>query len=308
LSTTFQVIGDTYVSEVILSYDKIKFETKSRLIMKPDKEMPKAPRTLTIITNSIEITDTAVITYDLDNITGIDPETPPSPQTSTGAHGSDGANQSGVGAYPHAKDGGHGMPGQRGNDGTDGIDAPTLEIWVGDVSAGSMTINFKGQDGGRGGHGGNGGNGGNGQKGAKSKMEDAWYNGEECTQEPGRGGNGGRGGDAGWPGSGGDGGDGGNVKVFTKQASEALVNNWDIKVKGGDGGNLGNPGNPGLGGQGGPQGDKVSPCPKRTEFAGNPGPQGQNMSEINPNWQTDLKGRDGEDGESRVYRIQIMPH
>lgn len=311
MSIEFTVVGETRYDEVVLRSDTIKFDSDSKLILAPVEEAPTgAPRTLTIIANSIEITDQAEITYDLDGDGNIDADTPAPDRTGKAPNGSSGApnytpshpNWEAT-SHPHAENGGQGTPGQRGERGIDGTHAPTLEIWVKDVSAGSMTINFRGQDGGRGGDGGDGGDGGGGQKGATSRMDDAWYDGEECTREPGHGGKGGRGGDAGYPGCGGQGGNGGIVKVFTRLISIPRVQSWTYIVEGGKGGDAGLPGSPGTGGPGGPQGDRVDPCPSRPEYHGSAGLDGRPMDDIDPEWESNLRGEDGADGEYGVHQI-----
>jgi hypothetical protein len=185
-----------------------------------------------------------------------------------------------------------------------------LEIFANSVSqsfADAIKVNFKGQDGGRGGKGGDGGSGGNGQKGAASTTSDSWYDGDECTQEPGRGGNGGVGGDAGYPGLGGAGGNGGNVKVFVKTPSITAVKGWTYIVKGGKGGDPGAPGGRGSAGSGGPQGDQNDPCPARGEYSGSDGAPGRSMNDIDANWSTDLKGADGVDGEWTAEELNSGP-
>jgi len=308
----FTVTGVQTYNKVILQTDILKFNTMSKLVLAPPLINEKvsdttSPRTLTIIANKIEIADQAEITYDLDGRPGLDPDTPAPPTNSVAAGGSNGASVSGEGAYPRAANGGDGKPGKTGAAGIDGRSAPTLEVFAGEVNSTKMKINFKGQDGGRGGQGGNGGTGGNGQKGAASTASDSWYDGDECTREPGRGGNGGRGGDAGYPGRGGRGGNGGIVKIFVPHAFLVTVNAWAVITDGGKGGDAGKPGNKGNGGNGGLQGDQNDPCPGRSEYAGTGGPAGQEMNDIDPNWTTDYKGDDGNDGEWTVDEINGVP-
>ncbi|MGQ9596254.1 MAG: hypothetical protein ACUVQY_05740 [Thermoproteota archaeon] len=59
-----------------------------------------APRTLTILAKTIEIKDQAEITYDLDNPSGLDPDTPAPPMTTTASGGANGSSASGEGSYP----------------------------------------------------------------------------------------------------------------------------------------------------------------------------------------------------------------
>jgi len=284
------------------------FKTNSKLVLTPDKERHTIPTTLTIIAKKIQIADTAEITYDLDGLPGFDPDTPAPPQMTSVSNGANGGSSPGEGSYPLANNGGDGSPGQTGKKGIAGIHAPELEIFVGDIiqnNPNALTINFKGQDGGKGGKGGDGGNGGNGQKGAASTASDSWYDGDECTREPGRGGNGGKGGDAGYPGKGGAGGNGSIINVFAKTI--ASVQGWTYIFKGGAGGPSGDPGKKGNPGAGGAQGDRNEPCPTRSEYHGTDGPPGRSMNEIDPNWQTDFKGEDGSDGYSGIYELAGVP-
>ena len=308
----FTVTGETRYHEVLLVTDTLKFDANSKLVIAPLRPREKdiidsLPRTLTIIAKDITITGKAEITYDLDGVPGLDPDTPAAPIPGPAANGSDGWTDPSAGAYPTANNGGGGSPGMPGIAGNNGRDAPSLEIFVEKVSSGQMKINFKGQDAGRGGKGGDGGKGGNGQKGAPSTADDSWYDGDECTREPGRGGNGGRGGDAGHPGRGGDGGNGGIVKVFVFDASLPRVNAWEYIVNGGKRGETGDPGTRGEGGTGGPPGDQNDPCPARSEYAGSDGPPGRSMSEIDPQYESNLEGEDGKDGDWAAYSMSVLP-
>lgn len=308
MSSVFTVTGETRFYDVLLDKDLLDFESNSKLILGPVEGHDDAPRTLTIVAKEIRIKDQAEITYDLDGRSGNDPYTPAPDSASTASKGSDGYTHPGEGSYPIALDGGNGESGGRGEKGISGINAPTLEIWVEEVTEGSMKINLKGQDGGKGGNGGGGGNGGNGQKGAKSTVTDAWYNGDECSREPGKGGDGGKGGDAGYPGEGGHGGNGGIVKVFTLNSYLPRVQGWTYIVEGGKGGACGEPGRPGEGGKGGSQGDKVGPCPERSEYRGRDGPDGKSMDDIDSSWRTNFRGKDGRDGEYATYKVEKLPH
>jgi hypothetical protein len=308
----YKVTGEKRISNVLLITDTLKFETNSRLVIAPtlvnEKEKPSpAPRTLTIVAKEIILADQAEITYDLDGQMGLDPDSPAPSNTSTAATGSKGSSFSGDGSYPTAKDGGNGKPGMTGASGSDGRNAPTLEIFVDKVTGRKMKINFKGQDGGQGGTGGTGGKGGNGQKGAASTISDSWYDGDECSQEPGQGGNGGMGGDAGYPGKGGRGGNGGIVKVFVTEKYLPEVNAWTYIVRGGKGGDVGSPGDPGSGGTGGAQGDKIDPCPPRSEYAGTDGPDGRPIDEIEPDWKKKYTEEDGKDGDWAAYGLSGLP-
>lgn len=307
----FVVAGDRRYGQVVLQADTLWFQKNSRLILAPDKERGSIPTTLTIIAKKIRIDDSAEITYDLDGLPGFDPDTPAPPQMAVAANGPNGGSVPGEGSYPLASNGGDGFPGQTGKKGIAGRHAPELEIFVGDViqnKSNALRINFKGQDGGRGGRGGDGGNGGDGQKGAASTASDSWYDGDECTREPGRGGNGGKGGNAGYPGMGGAGGNGAIIKVFARSGTPfTAVQGWDYIFKGGLGADPGDPGKKGAGGAGGAQGDKNGPCPTRSEYHGTNGPDGQSMDDIDPNWQTNYRGEDGKDGEVGTYELTGVP-
>jgi hypothetical protein len=309
------ITGELRYAESVLETDILKFESGSKLVLAPavvDDKPVEALRTLTILADAIVIDGSAEITYDLDGDGHLDPDTTPPDTKGAPAPSSDGGSIPGVGSYPHAVDGGHGQPGRTGERGIAGRDAPELEIFVGKVDSRNMTVNFKGQDGGKGGGGGNGGRGGDGQKGAASKTGGSWL-GDDCIQEPGRGGNGGKGGDAGDPGRGGYGGNGGIVRVFTSKGSLAFVNStatqkgWTVIVSGGGGGIAGDPGNPGGGGKGGAQGDSNDPCPKRDEYHGSDGPDGRTMDVIDPDWKKNFKGVDGLNGDWEAHELSGMP-
>ena len=315
---TFTVAGVVRYDNVVLKTDTLEFKTNSTLVLAPVLRLPEqggpfssaTPRTLTIIADRITIEDHAEITYDLDGLSGYDPDTPAPPQGGVAPNGSNGSSITGAGPYPQASNGGDGRLGATGPRGNPGINAPTLEIFANDVSQNypdAIKVNFKGQDGGNGGKGGDGGNGGNGQKGAPSTTSDSWYDGDECTREPGRGGNGGKGGDAGLPGTGGAGGNGGNIKVFVKDSSITAVNGWDYIVRGGKGGDAGTPGARGGGGAGGAQGDHSDPCPRRNEYRGTDGPPGRSMDEIDTDWAKNYRGADGSDGEYETYELNEAP-
>ena len=309
--TVYTVSGVVRYGQVILQADTVKFESMSKLVLAPsEKNMANPPNTLTIIAGEIIVADHAEITYDLDGLQGLDPDTPAPATMNTAPNGGDGGSSSGEGPYPQANNGGDGQPGKTGQKGVAGINAPELEIFVGKVSQSfpdAIFVDFKGQDGGRGGRGGNGGDGGTGQKGAASQTSDSWYDGDQCDREPGKGGNGGKGGDAGFPGRGGRGGNGGIVKVFALKQTLPLVQTWKYVVNGGKGAPPGDPGAPGSGGAGGPQGDQNDPCPARDEYAGTGGPSGLSMDDADPNWGTDYKGSDGLDGDVGTNEISGLP-
>ncbi len=308
--SVFDVIGIVKYGNATLQAGTVKFEKNSKLVLAPVEKNMTPSKSLTIIADRIEVVDRAEITYDFDGLPGFDPDTPAPPQTGTVPNGANGSSSPGEGAYPQASDGGFGHPGPTGLKGKNGVDAPELQIFVGDVSqihSDAITVNFKGQDGGKGGRGGDGGKGGDGQKGAASQTSDSWYDGDQCDREPGKGGNGGRGGDAGFPGRGGAGGNGGIIKVFAKSGSLPAVQGWKYIVKGGSGADPGDPGKQGAGGKGGQQGTKNDPCPSRPEYHGTDGPDGQSMDDVDPNWQKTYKGKDGLDGESNTYELSGVP-
>jgi hypothetical protein len=307
----FDVIGVVKYDKMSLQASTLKFEKNSKLVLAPTEKNNYPPKSLTIITDKIEVVDHAEITFDFDGLPGFDPDTPAPPQTGTVGNGANGSSIPGEGSYPQALDGGAGHPGPTGLKGINGQDAPELQIFVGEIIqnfSDAIKVNFKGQDGGKGGKGGNGGKGGDGQKGAASQASDSWYDGDQCDREPGKGGNGGRGGDAGFPGKGGSGGNGGIIKVFAKAASLPAAQGWNYVVKGGKGGDAGDPGNEGAGGKGGSQGTRNDPCPERSEYRGSDGPDGQSMDDVDSNWQRTYKGKDGVDGESNTYELTGVPN
>lgn len=312
--SAYVVSGVTPYSQVVLQATSLTFNSGSTLLLSPpSKDMGgPPPTTLTIIANEIDINGPATITYDFDGAPApaYDPGTPAKPQTGTAGNGPGGSSSTGVGSFPQAENGGDAQPGMPGANGTSGINAPELQIFVGvvkQVTSGSLTINLKGQDGGRGGNGGNGGLGGAGQEGSASTTSSSWYDNSQCTQGAGKGGNGGAGGDAGPPGKGGAGGSGGIVNVFTLAASLPTVKGWTYIVVGGKGGKPGNPGQPGSGGSGGAAGAVNSPCPAVPGFGGSNGQNGRSMNAIDPTWQSDYAGSDGQPGYSAQYQIKAVP-
>jgi hypothetical protein len=315
---TFTITGEKRYSDAVLKADIIQFNSNSRLVLAPTEKGKGTPcsTTLVIIAAEIHIADHAVITYDLDGAPNeppelvYDPDTPAPPTMGAAPNGSGGGSSGGEGSYPQANNGGNGTGGHTGQKGISGFNAPELEIFVGKVTqvfADAITVNLKGQDGGKGGKGGNGGKGGDGQKGAASQASDSWYDGDQCDREPGRGGNGGKGGDAGFPGRGGAGGNGGIIKVFAPKSTLSSVQTWKYIYKGGKGGAPGDPGQKGSGGTGGPQGSQNDPCPSRPEYAGTNGPNGQSMDDIDSNWPTDYAGADGVDGDLGEFEIDVVP-
>ncbi len=306
----FDVVGIVRYGQPVLQADTLRFKKDSKLVLAPSEKNMDPSKSLTIIANKIEVEDRAEITYDFDGLPGFDPDTPAPPQGGTVSNGAPGSSPGGEGPYPQANNGGPGHPGFTGLKGISGWDAPELQIFVGEVAqinSDAITINFKGQDGGTGGRGGDGGPGGTGQKGAASQTSDSWYDGDQCDREPGKGGTGGIGGDAGYPGRGGAGGNGGIIKVFAKASSLPAVQGWKYIIDGGKGADAGDPGNRGAGGPGGLPGTQHDPCPSRPEYQGPDGPPGKSMDEIDPDWHTNYRGKDGVKGEAETFELKDVP-
>ena len=142
-------------------------------------------------------------------------------------------------------DGGNGMPGDYGIQGSTGRNAPNIEMWVKSMS-GLPNLDFNGEDGIGGGRGQRGGAGGLGGSGSGGKR--AWFFGWHCVSDPGDGGDGGNGGRGGDGGRGGNGGNAGKISIGVLQGTLAnTVVNQSFKIK-----NQG--GRPSAGGQGGPGG------------------------------------------------------
>jgi hypothetical protein len=310
---SFVVSGVKIWSDVVLQATTITFDSGSTLLLAPSPEKGGGPpTTLTIIANEIDINGPATITYNFDGAPApaYDPGTPKPPQVGAAPSGTNGFSAPGTGSFPQAQNGGNGGPGMTGAKGVSGVDAPEIQIFVGvvkQVASGKLTINVKGQDGGRGGDAGSGGSGGKGQDGSPSTTSSSWYDNSKCTQGAGKGGNGGGGGDAGFPGRGGAGGNGGIVNVFTLAASLPVVKTWSYIVDPGKGGQPGNPGKPGSGGAGGAAGAVNDPCPPVPGFGGSNGPNGQSMVAVDPTWATDYAGKDGQPGYSAEYQIKQVP-
>lgn len=310
---SYVVSGVQVYSDVILQATTLTFNSGSTLLLAPSPEKGSGPpTTLTIIAQEIVLNGNATITYNFNGMPapGYDPGNRQPPNTSTASNGSGGFSPSGAGSFPQAENGGDGGPGMTGAAGLAGADAPEIEIFVGTVKqtgSATLTINVKGQDGGRGGNGGNGGPGGNGQQGAASTTSSSWYDNSKCTQIAGKGGNGGAGGDCGYPGRGGRGGNGGIVNVFALAPSLPLVQAWNYLTSGGKGGAAGNHGNPGTGGKGGPEGTVNGPCTSTPGFAGSDGQDGQSMATIDPTWSTDYAGPDGQPGYANEYKLTSAP-
>lgn len=310
---SFVVTGVQVYSDVVLQTTTLTFNSGSTLLLAPSPDKGGGlPTALTIIAKEIVLNGNAIITYNFNGMPapGYDPGNPEPPNTTTASNGPSGFSPSGIGSFPQAENGGDGGPGMTGQNGLAGADAPEIQIFVGSVKqsgSANLTVNVKGQDGGKGGNGGNGGSGGNGQEGSASTTSSSWYDNSQCTQIAGKGGNGGAGGDCGYPGKGGKGGNGGIVNVFALAASLPIVQAWNYNTKPGKGGAPGNPGSPGSGGMGGPQGTVNGPCNSTPGFDGTNGPDGQSMTTIDPTWPADYAGPDGQPGYSNQYKLTTVP-
>ncbi|MBB1285184.1 IPT/TIG domain-containing protein [Flavisolibacter sp. BT320] len=153
------------------------------------------------------------------------------------------------------QDGGNGQPGEGGINGSDGRKAPSIEMWVKNLSN-LPGIDLNGEDGIIGGKGQNGGRGGNGADGKNG--ERYWLFGWHCSTDPGDGGNGGNGGRGGDGGRGGNGGSGGQIVIGVLDgtlAGTVSAGQFQWKNQGGQKGRGGPGGNGGLGGFGGRSGN-----------------------------------------------------
>jgi hypothetical protein len=186
-----------------------------------------------------------------------------------------GRSYSGVHPKPNSRDGldgGNGGAGGVGLTGGPGVHAPSLEMWVKNMT-GLPNLDLNGEDGrvgGRGQRGGRGGNGADGQQG-----ERFWFFGWHCSSDPGDGGDGGDGGRGGAGGRGGNGANGGKITIgVLDNTLESTVTNRAFKIKNQEGragrGGAGGPG--GFGGSGGRSG--VGETCKDAEN-GHAGAQGQ---------------------------------
>ena len=190
---------------------------------------------------------------------------------------SDNPGQAGTGAHAQNDDlpGGPGNPGQPGQPGHSGKDAPNLTVFVLSPPTSALTIDFKGQDGGKGGKGQKGGDGGNGAKGHPASAALVG-----CKRGAGNGGDGGSGGSGGIGGVGGRGGTGGSVMLVSlADRLPTITQHFRVLVTGGDGGVGGDGGNGGNGGQGGSGGQEARPNCVGDGSSGNPGAQGPNGPE-----------------------------
>lgn len=143
--------------------------------------------------------------------------------------------------------GGYGGKGAAGIVGANGRKAPSLEMWVKNMTN-LPNIDLNGEDGITGGIGQRGGRGGNGQGGSVGTY---WPIINECKKNAGNGGRGGNGGNGGDGGRGGDGGNGGNISIGVLQGTlEGTVTNNSFRWKN-QGGQPGQGGAGALGGDGG---------------------------------------------------------
>lgn len=186
-----------------------------------------------------------------------------------------GRGWSGIQTKPNSRDGLNGENGRGGATGIDGASgrpAPSLEMWVKDLTN-IPNIDLNGEDGikaGTGQRGGRGGNGGNAEGGKR-----AWFFGWHCVSDPGDGGNGGNGGRGGDGGRGGNGGHGGDITIGVLDGTLATTvtnNAFRLKNQGGQKGRGGNGGAGGFGGNGGQSGNGET-C--RSAHNGVSGAQGQ---------------------------------
>lgn len=148
-------------------------------------------------------------------------------------------------------DGGDGLPGDPGIDGRSGRYAPSLEMWVKDLTA-IPEIDLEGEDGIKGGRGQQGGHGGHGADGNWGEWY--WFFGKHCWSEGGDGGDGGDGGQGGRGGRGGDGARGGDITIGVLEgtlASSVTAQEFRLNNSGGREGDGGDGGSGGVGGSGG---------------------------------------------------------
>lgn len=178
-------------------------------------------------------------------------------------------------------DGEDGRSGEPGISGAPGKDAPSLEMWVKDMSA-IPNIDLNGEEGIKGGRGQRGGRGGDGADGRVG--ERIWFFGWHCTTDPGDGGDGGNGGMGGSGGRGGNAGNGGKITIgVLEETLESTVTSRAFKIKNQGGqrgrGEEGGPG--GAGGRGGRSGvgETCQDAENGHDGAtGQPGPMGQDGS------------------------------
>jgi hypothetical protein len=246
--------------EAIIAVDELQLQDWTELLIANNV------RYLTILATKITTGDNTVITWEA---------TLPADR-GLSERASDGMSHPRTSECSHsaftADDGGGGGPGEHGETGYRGDDAPTVEIWALDVSR-LPEFALKGGPGGTGQRGGDAGNGGHGAKGARAVPGVVW-----CNQGAGWGGDGG---DGGWGGNGGLGGRGGRggalILYLTDPCHEAVLDaGLTLDLTGGDGGEGGDGGAAGLRGLGGEAGDRWWPqCPAEPDRAGSPGTPGR---------------------------------
>jgi hypothetical protein len=335
----FTVTGNTDVDDDIIFCRRLEFiGPNAQLVVKPKKNAPLgAQRILKIVTNVISTIlagGSGEITYNLDGDYGLAIELPigdsgldSETQAKPGDNGTPSFNQGPiplpdianpnfdiildplhfVGNYPKASDGGSGKPGGRGNKGTNGVNAPIVEIWTTQID-GHIILDLKGQQGGVGGNGGNGQIAGNGQAGsvAVPGTDTTWLGvpNPVCKQGPGLGGDGGKGGNAGCGGDGGDGGNGGTAKIF--YTPSVNLSNVTPNIQKGIGGQIGSPGKAGKGGKSGPAGTNLPPC--LPALSSQDGADGDPcVSETGDKRGVAQPGADGIDGQYFSYPIKAIP-
>jgi hypothetical protein len=164
------------------------------------------------------------------------------------------------------------LAGNKGQEGAQGRDAPTLIIIANEIlrqdgtvppTFADVVLDTRGQNGQDGQDGQNGQDGGNGGSGG------AGISGIGCEVSPGSGGNGGWGGTPGRGGFGGDGGRGGDVYLGGSATVMDLLSFAKINANGGAGGTDGAKGEDGRPGAGGPRGPNSRLC-----SGGSPGQDG----------------------------------
>lgn len=339
ITQIFTVQGNTDVDDDIIFCRRLVFiGPTAQLVIKPKKNAPPGvPRILKIVANVIDSTlagGSGEITYNLDGDpfpaielpigdNGIDPET----QAKIGDDGKPSFNQGPIlpdiaspnfdpildalnfGNYPKATNGGDAAGGGRGNKGTNGVNAPIVEIWTTEID-GKLVLDLRGQQGGIGGNGGNGQLGGNGQNGsgATEGTDTTWIGVPNpiCKQAPGLAGDGGRGGNAGCGGDGGDGGNGGTAKLF--YTSAVNLANVTPNLQRGKGGQPGNPGNPGKGGKAGTPGSTILGPTCVPALKSLDGAKGTScVREGDKEGGIAQPGADGLDGQYFKYSIKAIP-
>ncbi len=189
-----------------------------------------------------------------------------------------------------------GDKGTMGATGKPGMDAGTALLDISDLvvpDGTSISVEMRGQTGGKGQKGGQGGRGGSGASGRSANSDFP-----ACSRPcPDRGVPGGPGGQRGAGGIGGTGGRGGTVLLSAsllelQKKGPAAVS---VVVKGGAAGQPGDAGERGIGGQGGPRGSGGNCECKDVPGPGADGPLGSDVSDATP------AGSAGPDGAVRGY-------